>query len=164
MPNEIHRKPDIAEFAVDVGASCAELDSLPDQDLCWSAPIATLEDCEKADFTVKIKAGTDPDGTVEIYAVRNGATNRVGTDDIDTNDHGTEGTTEDIARVKGVLGTPVDIISAVNTTGKVYTTNFRVWDPGPSVTLFFFNNTGAALDGTSSPHAVHGRGWLPEIQ
>ena len=86
MPNEVHNKTDVAEADVDFDTSFAELDSLGDKDLAWSAPITSLEDCSLAEFGVQLKTGTSPTagGTVEIYYAKNLANVVPGTDDIDT--------------------------------------------------------------------------------
>lgn len=163
MPNEVHWKLEVAEFAFDFDTNFAEIDSLPDQDLCWSAPVTSCEDCEFVKVVAKIKAGTSPDGAVRFYVGRNGATDRVGTDDINTSDHGTEGTTADIDRVLGALDL-VGSIGGMDSTDKIHTVEFKIWYPGASFNLYVFNDTGATLNGTSSPHDIHGYGYLPEIQ
>lgn len=169
MPTAVHRSLLVALANVDFGASFAELDSLPDGDLAWCAPITSLEDCDFADFFARIKVGTSPTagGTIEFYAGGGddgGTEKRVGTDDIVTTDHGKEATDADITRVLGTLGAPIAVISVDATTDKIYTVRFPLWYPGADVNLFVLNNTGAALNGTSSPHSVSVRGWGPQIQ
>lgn len=169
MANEIHRKLLVTLADLDFDTAFAALDSLADGDLAWCAPITTLEDCDFAEFFPRIKVGTSPTsgGTIEFYAGGGddgGTEKRVGTDDITTTDHGTETTDADITRVLGTLGAPLFVISVDGTTDKIYTAKFRLWYPGADVNLFVLNNTGAALNGTSSPHSVSVRGWGPEVQ
>lgn len=169
MPNAVHRSILVELADLDFGSSFADLDSLPDGDLAWSAPVTTLGACDYADVFAQLKVGTTPTagGTIEFYAGGGdggGTTKRVGTDDIDTTDHGKEATAGDVTRVLGTLGGPAAVIAVDATSNKIYTVRFRLWYPGPDLTLFVANNTGVAFNGTSSPHSISVRGWGPEIQ
>lgn len=169
MANEIHRKRTVALTDFDFGTSFAEIDSLADQDICWSAPVTTCDDEDVVWVSAKIKVGTTPiiGSTIEFFVGRGddgGTEKRSGTDDIDTTDHGTEGTDADVDRVLGTLGPPVYTIPVDATTDKIYTAVFPIHEPGADFNLFIHNNTGAALNGTSSPHSVSYHGKLNEIQ
>lgn len=169
MANEVHRKLLVALADLNFGSSFANLDSLADGDLAWSSPLTSLEDCDFAEFFSRLKVGTSPTngGTIEFYAGRGddgSPEKRVGTDDITTTATGTETTDADIARILGTLGAPLFVIAVDGTTDKIYTASFRMWYPGADCQLFVLNNTGAALNGTGSPHSISVRGWGPEVQ
>lgn len=164
MPTQTHRDVIVAEATLDFGVSNAEINSLPDGDLCWCAP-ADFEDADYVEILAQITMGTTPTAgaPVEFYVGRHTTAGvRAGTDDLTLTDHGTEGTEADILRVIGALGPPIATISPDATTGVVYTASFRVWLPGVGFTLFVYNRTGAALG--SSGHTVKAEGYGPVFQ
>jgi len=168
MPNEIHRKIGVAIDDLDFDASFATLDSLGDGDLAWCAPVTTLEDCDVAEVFYQIKVGTSPTSgnTFSFYIGRSDSSSSIyaGTDDITTTDHGTETTDADISRVLGTLGPPLHVVQVDGTSDIVYSGTFKVWYPGNDFNVFVYNDTGAAFNGTSSPHKMRIKGWLPEVQ
>ena len=169
MPNEIHRKLLVAITDLDFGVSFVELDSLPNGDLAWCAPVTSCEDCDIAEIFYQIKVGTSPTdgGDFRFYVGRGDDGSgeiRAGTDDITTTDHGTEATAADVSRVLGALGPPLKSVRVDGNTDSIYSGSFRVWYPGADFNVYLYNNTGAALNGTSSPHLVRVRGWGPEVQ
>lgn len=166
MANELHRKLLVAEVGVDfnTAATWSQIDSLPAGDMCWSAPITTLEDCEFAEFFVAISGGpTSPEGSVEFYAGKAGANLRAANEFATLTDHGTEGTTATIASMLQCLDL-LDQITWATEADTTFTKVFELWYPGADCQLFILNNTDEALDGTASPHKVYVRGWGSELQ
>jgi hypothetical protein len=165
MPNEVHRKILVTEAAITYGTNWANIDSLPDGDMTWCAPVTSMEDCDYCEVFAAISSGgTAPDGTVEFYVGRKGTNLQAGDGFGGTlTASGVEATLADAVSMAQELGPPVKVLYQ-DQADKVYTCSFRVWYPGASFLLFIFNRTGEALDGTASPHSVYGRGWGPEIQ
>lgn len=161
MANEIHRKLLVAAADLDFDTSFGVINSLPAADLCWSAPVTTLEDCDWMEVFARITAGTSPTGNVSFYVGRTDGTLQVGTDDVTLTDHGTEGTAADISRVLATLGPPRASVYMDNS-ASVYTVSFWVPNPGASINVFVYNNSGVALP--ASGHQVRARGWGPEVQ
>lgn len=164
MPTEIHRKLLVSVADLAFGTSWANLDSLADGDIAWSAPVTGLGSSDLVEVFASIKVGTSPTdgGLIKFYAGGGddaGIELRVGTDDISTTASGTETVDADVARVLGALGPPVFQVRVDSTTGKVYTARFSIPDPGDDFQLFVYNDTGVAFDGSGSPHKVHYRGW-----
>lgn len=169
MPTAIHRKLLVAVADLAFGTSWATLDSLADGAIGWSGIVTGLGSSDMVEVFASIKVGTSPTagGTINFYAGGgDDATSelRAGTDDITTTATGSETVAADVARVLGALGPPVFQVRVDSTTGKVYTARFAIELPGADFQLFVLNDTGAALDGTSSPHKVHYRGWGWESQ
>lgn len=169
MANEVHRKLLVAVTAFDFDTAFAEIDGVANGDLIWSAPVTNAEDCDFVDVFASLKTGTSPTagGRIEFYVGRADDDTpeiRPGTDDITTTDHGEETVDADITRVLGALGHPLATIVVDGTSDKTYRRSFRVWYPGADWNLFIYNASGAAFNGTSSPHRVTYRGWGPEIQ
>ena len=131
--------------------------------------MTSCEDCDVAEVFYQIKVGTSPTSgnTFSFYVGRgddNGSEIRGGTDDITTTDHGTEGTAADVSRVLGTLGPMLHVVQVDGTSNIVYSGSFKVWYPGADFNVYIYNDTGVALNGTSSPHKMRVRGWGPEVQ
>lgn len=159
---QVHRTTLVAEVAVNFNTAFAVIDSLADNGLAWCAPLTTLEDCDIARFWAAISSGTSPAGTLEIYAARAGTNIRPGSDFETLTTYGSSTTTANIDNILACLGAPLKSIY-MDTSDKVYTAQFDLWFPGANCQLFIYNNTGAALDGTSSPHSVYVAGLGPEV-
>lgn len=161
MPNEIHKKETVAEAALDFGVSGAELNSLPAGDICWCAPVTTMDDEEYAQVTLAINAGTaTPEGTIEVYVGEDTGTLITADHHIVLSDHGNEGTATDVASILADLGSPYRVIPV--TEQITYTFAFKIWQPGTSLTIFVYNNTDEAF--AASGHSAYIRGFLPEVQ
>lgn len=161
MANEIHQKTLVSLASLTV----TSLNSLADGDLMWFAPITTLGTCEYAQLWLQMTAGTSPTagGTFEVYrGAFDGGSLYTGTDDVDLSATGTETTAADVARVLGTLGSPIAVISVDATSGVVYTTQAKIWQPEPNLILFGYNATGAALAASGHAATILGRG--PEVQ
>lgn len=161
MTNEVHRKLLVAAAALDFDTGEAAIDSLPTGDLCWSAPVTTMEDCDWMEVFATIVSGTSPDGNVSFAAARSDGTIQVGTNDVTLTDHGTEGTAADVARVLAAIG-PIRRSVYQDTSAINYSCSFWIPNPGASINIFIYNNTGVTL--AASGHAVRARGWGPEVQ
>lgn len=163
MPNEGHRKIFVAEAALDFGVSQAELNSLPAGDIAWCNNVTTLEDCDFAEFFMKITVGaTSPEGTIEYYAARAGSNLRTADHHITLTDHGNEGTAADVADIIADCGPPLKVIPVLGTASIVYQHDFRFWYPGADFNLFVYNNTDEAFAASGNDGYV--RGWGPELQ
>jgi hypothetical protein len=164
MANEIDQKILVAAAALDFDTGDAAIDSLPDGDLCWCAPVTTMTTASFAEVIAAIKMGTTPTagGTVEFYEALSDGTLQQGTNDITLSDHGTEGTAADVQRVLGAVGPPIGVITVDATTDIVYTSSFKLHNPGGSYNILIYNNTGATLN--SAGHSVRATGWGPEVQ
>ena len=164
MANEVHRKLDVAEAALDFGVSAAELNDLPAADIAWCKPITTLATCDFAEFTMQITVGgTTPEGSIQYYVARDTGTLIVADHHITLTDHGNEGTAADITDIIADCGAPVFVVPLTTATASiVYQHSFRVWYPGDSIVLFCYNATDEAF--AASGNSGYVRGWLPEIQ
>jgi len=168
MVNEVHQKLLVAITDLDMDTNFADLDSLADGDLAWSAPVTSTEDAQLIDIFSELKTGTSPTdgGTIGVYvgfADDGTGEIRSGSDDISTTDHGTETVDADIDRVLPQC-TRIGTIIVDNTSDKVYSAKFQFAFPGADWFLLIHNDTGAAFNGTGSPHTVRYRAWGPEIQ
>ncbi len=168
MANEVHRKILVGPSDNLFGAAWVNLDGLGDGDLAWGTPITGVGDCDMLEVFFQVKTGTSltDGGTIDFYAGYGDDDSpeiRSGTGDIDTTSAGTETTAADVVRVLGTLD-PIGSIIIDSTNNTEYSRRVKIPSPGDDVVLFVYNNTGAALNSTSSPHLVHYRGWVPEIQ
>jgi len=153
MANEVHQKVDVALADFDFDTDFADIDSLADGALAWSAPVATCEDCERVEVFAQIKVGTTPTkgGTIELYALRaddGGTEKRQGTDNVTLTDHGTNTDADQVYQLLGVAGSPLAAVVVDDETDTVYTARFNIWYPGADFNLLIYNNTGAAFNGT----------------
>lgn len=165
MADQIHRHKVVTLADIAFGTNWADIDSLANGSIAWSAQQTGWGDADIVRVFLQIKMGTSPtaDTTFQVFVARaddDASEIREGGELITTSS-GSNGTAATIARVLPQL----KLIGAQRVDGVtdiVYRTAYDIENPGDDWNLVIKNETGVALNGTSSPHQVHaiGYGWI----
>lgn len=165
MADQVHRHIVAALADIAFGSDWANIDSLANGSIAWSAQQNGFGDADIVRVFLQIMLGTSPtaETTFQVFVARaddDASEIREGGELITTSS-GTNGTAATIERVLPQL----KLIGAQRVAGVtdiVYRTAYDIENPGDDWSLVIKNETGAAFNGTSSPHQVHaiGYGWI----